>query len=303
MIRKALRLVVPAILLAVLALKFDLGEAIRNLAQVSPIWVVTSLAAFAAMLALRAKRWIVILHWLGLDVPPAKALLSFALGLASSAFVGDALGSFGRIYDLRDNERSSMVVGYAVVFDKAYEILVLLALVPLGALVVPSLPVRISPAFALLSVAVVVAGLVVLLSPRRIGRLGSLLHIRRIENLKGLGAVLGLSEHGAIFLLSVAARATQFLFVWLLSRGLSIELSYLEMSAVMTFVGIAVLVPASINGLGLRDVTMASLFSLIGETPQSALSLSLGIFLITSAFRLAAGLIWSAKASPARAER
>ncbi len=297
--QRALRLIVPVALLTVLAFRFDLGGALRSLTELSPTWLAASLAAFLFMLALRATRWVAILHWLGLEVPYRKALLSFALGLASSTLVGDALGSFGRIYDLRDSKRDATTIGYAVVFDKAYELLILLAFVPMGILFIPDFPLRLSPAVAVGLAAVIVGASAVLLSPKRTGQLGSLLRIHRLEKIGDLGSGLSRHGHAIVVALSVAARAMQFLFVWLLARGLTIGLSYLEISAVMTFVGIAVLIPVSINGLGLRDVTMASLFTLVGEAPESALSLSIGVFLITSAFRLTAGLIWSAQTSGA----
>ena len=296
--RKLGRLLVPTILVIWIALRFDLGEALKRIASIDPMFFGLALIAFSVMLAVRAWRWLIVVRLLGIDTPTAVVVRSFALGFAGSALLGEGLGSLGRLYDMRLAGADAKTTGFAVVFDKAYDVLVLVALAPVAAIVLPSDTTRPTPATITLLVLAVLGLAILALSPagmRTLGRLLARLFPRRpkLAGLGSLGDRMGPRHHTAVAALSLGARFAQFTFVWLLALGLDIPISLLEMSAIMTFVGAVVFLPISISGLGIRDLSMIGLFALIGYPSASALSLSVAVFAVTVTARLVVGIAWA----------
>lgn len=186
----------------------------------------------------------------------------------------------------------------ALFLDKGYEVLTLVLLVFPAALALPDRALDMdSWALGVIGVLVLVA-VVVPFTPTGGRALGAI--ARRYDGKQRPLATLAEAlqrvrarDHVRILALSLSARLTQFAYAWLLALAVDVDIGYGTMAAVMTAVGFVVLLPISIGGLGVREVTMLSFFEAYGLSATSAVAVSLLIFTSTMAVRLVIGLAWA----------
>lgn len=94
-------------------------------------------------------------------------------------------------------------------------------------------------------------------------------------------------------LVAYAAQMSIFSGVYLLARGLEMQVTIWDVIGIGTIVYLVSLVPASVNGFGLRDVSMAALYIQLGATPAQGSALALITRLILMIETLP-GAFWSA---------
>lgn len=72
-----------------------------------------------------------------------------------------------------------------------------------------------------------------------------------------------------------------FITIYLLARALDIPVSFFDVSMVLALVWVVTVIPLSISGIGVRELSMIYLLGLYGITPESATALSLLFYLVT----------------------
>lgn len=302
LVRNLIRFGIPAALVWVALTRIDIADAARELRSTSPRFLILAVIVLGVSLGLRVVRWYSSLSAMGLDHSWRVVLRSFALGFSGSAVVGEGLGALGRTYDLRSDGAPTRDVLAALFLDKGYEILTLVLLVFPAALALPESALDIdSWVLGVIGVLVLVA-VVVPFTP--VGGRALAAIARRFDGKQRPLATLAEAlqrvrarDHARILALSVGARTTQFAYAWLLALAIGVDIGYGTMAAVMTAVGFVVLLPISIGGLGVREVTMLGFFEAFGLSAASAVAVSLLIFTSTMAVRLAIGLAWAATRS------
>ncbi len=75
------------------------------------------------------------------------------------------------------------------------------------------------------------------------------------------------------FLISFFARMMVFIAMWILARDLEMSLTLVQVIGVSTLTYVLSTLPISINGLGLREVTMTALFVQLGASLEQASAL------------------------------
>jgi len=118
---------------------------------------------------------------------------------------------------------------------------------------------------------------------------------------------LPLNRYWLAFVLSVAYQASEIGLIWLLARGLGIELSPLVFCALVPFQAVACLLPITFNGVGIREyVICAVLIGQLGQGIQDkAMALSLVYFLGVMVFSSLVGgvvYVFSGLTRPSEAE-
>ena len=73
--------------------------------------------------------------------------------------------------------------------------------------------------------------------------------------------------------ISLAARLLVFSAVWILARSLNISVSIFQVIGIGAIIYVLTLLPISINGFGLREVTMTTLYIQLGATLEQASAL------------------------------
>lgn len=81
------------------------------------------------------------------------------------------------------------------------------------------------------------------------------------------------------FLYSIATQMIMICSVYILSRGLSMDVPFMSVLCFVPVVSIISLIPITISGIGIREGAFVVLFGLIGVLPEKAMTLSVVWFL------------------------
>ena len=101
----------------------------------------------------------------------------------------------------------------------------------------------------------------------------------------------------ALLSLAMVASLLSVTALFLTSRALDVDLSYPALMAAFVAVGLAVLFPISINGLGVREGIFAAAVAGAGFSSEAGVALGLLWFLMLAVTRLAASAAWFMKSS------
>ena len=238
-----------------------------------PIWLIplTFVLYFLGILG-NAMRWFVLLRAQDIEITYAEVLKIVLTGNFASNFLPSTVGG--------DTVRILSAARYAgwalsvasVVVDRLLNLLVMVTLLPtswfmlrsLGSLIAFMLPwsSRGGRFFA---------GAVFANFVKRIYDSG-------VKWVKKLYAALLVWRHrlDAIFrafVISWIARLVVFFAVWLLARGLDMQVALWQVIGIGALTNVLTVLPLSINGLGLREVTMAALYTQVGATLEQASTL------------------------------
>jgi len=76
------------------------------------------------------------------------------------------------------------------------------------------------------------------------------------------------------FLVAWPSNLTAMFATWLIARGLGMEMSFWQVAAVQTVTYFLAVLPISVNGYGLREVTYSTLFIALGASLEQASALA-----------------------------
>ncbi|WP_017754162.1 lysylphosphatidylglycerol synthase transmembrane domain-containing protein [Calidifontibacillus oryziterrae] len=96
-------------------------------------------------------------------------------------------------------------------------------------------------------------------------------------------------------LVAVLSFAFQIGMVWindLLFKSLHVEVPFLELLVIITLISALTMLPISINGIGVREVSYIFFFQQLGIPNEIAVSVSLLFFLLVTISSLAGGVFW-----------
>lgn len=95
--------------------------------------------------------------------------------------------------------------------------------------------------------------------------------------------------------IAILSFAFQIGMVWindLLFKALHVEVPFLELLVIITLISALTMLPISINGIGVREVSYIFFFQQLGVSNEIAVSVSLLFFLLVTISSLAGGLFW-----------
>jgi hypothetical protein len=250
-------------------------------------------------IVIRAYRWKVLLDAVGARVPFARTVYLYFVGAFFNTFLPTGFGGdVVRALDAGPGTQSSQAAG-TIVVDRltGFIMLFVLALVALPAAwgTVPQtllLPIGGLAAGVLAGSALLFEGRLL----RRItGRLpraislageGWLARTYSVITACGRAALLRALTASLIFNLG------QTLGAWLIARALSLDLSFWTLLAFVPIATVALLVPVTIGGLGLREGIYVVLFAQIGLGSTAATAFSLAVYSVDVATGIMGGVIY-----------
>jgi uncharacterized protein (TIRG00374 family) len=110
---------------------------------------------------------------------------------------------------------------------------------------------------------------------------------------ENLSAVLTNQKWGwRVIVAGFVVHVLRVIAIWLLAKGLIIEVSLLACLALVPLVLLVAMIPISIGGWGVREGAFLGAFSLVGVAPGDAVALSATFGLCTIFVSLPGGLIW-----------
>jgi uncharacterized protein (TIRG00374 family) len=275
--------VVTLALLAVVARQIDWSAMQDRVENGHPAWALAAVALIVAALAIGALRWRLFLRAAELDLSVRQIGRVYAVSTFSSTFLPTSVGGDVARALLVARRGSALArAGLTVVLDRAAAFAGLLA-VAVAALVVdpdavPSVQVH-SLVIVLAScvVAGTVAVLLVVRPPAWVARrlpkraAGPLREVRKIchASIAAPTVAVGVAVSSVVF------QALVVLQVCAIARAFSIDLEFSSAAVAFTLVTLAVLMPISIGGFGIREGSYIVLLGASGVSSTDATLISL----------------------------
>ena len=295
----ALKIAISGALIWYFIGKSDLGAVMESLRQVDAATVVAVLALFLAQMVLVAWRWSALLRLVG--VGKGFSFHEIVRTVWSATFFNTTLVSSvgGDAFRLWTIVRAGNPLGKSVNSIFLDRLTALMALMILIAISLPYVMELIADEAAFLSytllIAAFLAGFAALFHADRLPR--RIQHWRLVRGLANLAAdTRRLSLHMDNLLpvaaLSLLVHILNIFVVYVLARGLEIGISFLDCFFLVPPVILAMTLPISIAGWGVREGAMIVALGLIGVSQESALVLSILFGLGITLAALPGGVIW-----------
>ncbi len=268
----ALRLGLTLLVLGLVLWLAQPKAVLAALRGVQPGWLALAVAALAGQIALSALRWRVTARALGHDVPQAWALREYGLSVAVNTFLpGGVLGDLGRI--LRSRSLGWQGAAATVVIER------LAGQVALGVVALAGLGLWLGAKGLALGVLGLMAVLVALwVAPR-------------LRSLFGR-AWLGSGVWGRQLGLTLAILAANLGGFWAAAQSVGVVLDPAATVALVPLTLLAMLIPLTINGWGVREGIAAALWPLWGIAAAQAVAASVAFGLACMGAALIGLLPW-----------
>jgi uncharacterized protein (TIRG00374 family) len=288
----ALKIAVSAVLLYLLGSKVGGKAIVDNIMRLDPLLFVVACGLYLFATYLSSVRWRLLIPT---PVPTVKLFSMYLIGGFFNTYMpgtigGDAVKAYYLKNTLKKIESGSgaflpegreLTIAIASVFMDRYVgvlalLLVNIAVLPIGYSQIKGLPVSESLIWIMLGVSAVslLAG-VVMFKFRIRGRLAFFSNIYDYFDHYSSKK----SSLFATFFLSVVLQFINFVAVYILARGLSINISFAVLIIFMPAIVLISFVPLSISGLGIREGAFAFFLGAVGVSTDMAVTLSLVWFL------------------------
>ncbi len=248
-------------------------------------YVLLSVVQMLLIAPLGGKRWQLVLRRLGCDVALWPLTRLFWIGMAFSQVLPSAVGGDALRVVLLHRSRIDVVrSAMSVLIERGLMLLSAMLVVVLAAWYAPAR--ALDPRLMRLALGLLLAGMAGLAALPAVewtlDRLPESLRLARfgVQVVRGLRAVIFSPRAAPLALLCLVTNLNLAVAAWWLSVGFGLSLSFLQLSAVITMVTLATVIPVSVGGWGVREAAMIALM-----TPLAVPS---GIaFLFSIAFGLA----------------
>jgi glycosyltransferase 2 family protein len=293
-----LKLVISLALVGMILRLADISEVAARFAAIEPGPVAIAIALCFSQILLAGIRWNIIGLGTGHFIGRWQTMRVIFAAMFCNQVLPTSIG--GDIVRVGLLVRLGVPTGRAartVVLDRTAGLLSLLTLMMVTSIVLgehlpPAWPVNVIRSLPVAAIALVlgllfigdrVAGIVERW-PRLIWVAGLLRDSNRVLP-GGLSTVV-------ILFLSYGIHCASAASIWVLARGLGVEIDFIQVLGFLPIVILMVLLPLSIAGWGVREGTIVTLFALLGIESASAFAVSLlwGIAIAVSA--IVAGTIW-----------
>jgi len=298
LLRLSIRVIGPVLLVAVVWNLDDTADLWRNLEGADLPLLSAAVAMNAPIVHFKVLRWQRLLAARGYHYRLGRTYLavlsSLYLGMVTPGRVGDAL----RIQYVKHDLGTPYPEGLAaMLMDRFCDLYVLAAVVSLGTVhFAAALSSDLASVTWAAVVIAVLAPLVFLLQ----GPMELLSHVLRkastrwhasIDSL--LGALRGLIGKSlvAAFLLTIASFAFNYCQGWLVAAALGIELSYVDVAALLATTSLLGLMPISVSGIGVRELFLALIFPALGLLAAQGVAFGLSVFLCNHLAIVFAGFV------------
>ncbi len=295
-----------------LALGVDFGQVAQSIKSASPALVISSFLVLQLMYVGRAFRWQLFCEAAGITGNSFARIyeIHFA-GLFAGAALPQGAAPFTQVIFLSENGHSWRRGVLSVLADRAWETLSMMVVAMIAAIYLwrtfPGLSAVVLAVGGSATLALIL--LVVFRTPlldlgqNHIHRLPAALR-RQVDrlDLEELPEMLLRVRDRLPALVSISALVVfgQMLSVVLLAKAMGIELSpvYIAMGAAL--IGLVMMVPLTINGLGAREGILVLMFSAAGAGREEAIGLGLLMLSVNILSRLPGVIVWARgpKATP-----
>lgn len=278
--------------LAVVARRVDVHAAAASVRHASPAWLTFALVMNLLAVSLSARLWATLMPERKSGY--AKLWHLYVMGLFyNNLGLGTVLGDGFRYAQLRRDGEDASRSAASVLGERLLSGVALLALAALGSLYfVPSRPLVTAAVWAAVLAALFVGAVATRMLPR-VSRVPLPARLRR-EAAGVRDAARDLARRRptvvAGFAWACGVQCCTILATFCLVRALGVGIQPLACVAVVPVIALAVLLPISIQGIGVREATYILLFGFVGVTREQALSAAMLSYLTTLAITAIGGV-------------
>ena len=259
--------------------KVGLAESLKAIKALNPIHALSSILILFLAYLLKGLRWRIIMRAYNIDLSIFKSFKLFCIGLFLGFITPARLGDFGRLYYIKKEMKDWKKGLSGLVMDRIFD-MVSLGLLGIIAIFYYQLNFDLlsniktseySLYFFLLIAAIIL--LLILFRNKISQKTSSILNVFNDHKLSILDCIKA-------FLMTTIAMVITYCIFNYIAWAMSIEVNHLGLFLGCILLGIISLLPISILGLGVREVSLIIIFQLHGLAPSSAVGLSLVIFII-----------------------
>jgi len=240
-------------------------------------------------LVLNASRWYVILRGMGIVTSRLRVLQLTLAGAFASNFLPSTVGGDAlRISGLLGQQISTARVVTSVLLDRLFNVAAMYSFLPLTWATYGG---SVHTVFSKASHPAALAWGMRLRIPHQ-------WQANLKEAKEGLNT-LRHTPHAVIVSLSLSwlSLIPPFTATWLIARSLGIPIAWYEVAGTTVLTYTITLLPIAINGYGVREVAVVTLYSLLGATGEQALTLAV-VTRFLMALATFTGVFWVGKAIP-----
>ncbi len=281
-----LKIVISIGLLIFIFSNLDLQAFLKAIRGANPGWLLAALTMMMLGVVMRAFRWQILLHAIGVPVPIGELTAIYFIGflfnnLLPSGLGGDAI----RIIELNRHSRRRSDAFTSVVVDRflglsALQAIALIALMyDWGAV-----PVTVAYFTVVIFLGGVVAGYLLTHRPLYLALQKRLSPFRRLTDIRMIGNLFEsfqrypLPALGRSYLVSILFNISLIAMNLFIGWALGAQASLVQYAVFVPITSLVLVIPISFAGLGVREEAYRQLFGQVGVPPEIAVAISLLVY-------------------------
>ena len=273
-------------------LKIDLRKTVDILLHLNIYYLIAAMATMLPYFLIISYRWNMIMKTQGIEYSFKDTLTMYAIGFSAGVITPGKFGEFIKVFYLKNDGYPLGKSFLVTLLDRLFDLFVLIFVAYFSLFVFINIFEK--QIFISSLLLVLIAALIVILRYKKavaknlLERVYQILIPKRfkrngIANFHDFYTDFQLPNYPqlvSITSLSIVVAIISFINAYLLALSLGINISFLNLVACFSIATLVALIPISIYGIGVRDISLITLFSYIGLSNESAIAFST-ILLIT----------------------
>jgi len=294
------------ILFAIILSRMNLGEIFQNISNIKPIYLIAAVLLLFPSLIVKTLCWNYIMRQQEIRYSLKDSFLMCCSGLYIGILTPGRMGELAKVLYLKKDGHSMGRSLVSVILDRLSDFAFLLVFIFFSCLFFLNIIYR----QILISTIVILTSLILLFILFKIGLIK--LAIKKIfdifipqeyqkswkinfqDFINGI-KIYKFKDYLIIFIISAFSWLFYYIQMYILSRGLNINLSFLYFAVALTVTGFITLIPVSISGIGTRDAALLLFFSPFLIAKEKIIAFSALVLLITIIAALVGLICWLIK--------
>lgn len=267
-------------------LKIDLKKTLDILLNLNIYYLAAALATNIPYFLMINCRWNMIMKTQGIEYSFKDSLIIYAIGFSAGVITPGKFGEFIKVFYLKNDGYPVVKSFWVTLLDRLFDLIVLVIVAYFSLfLFIKIFGEQIFISSLLLGL---IVSLIAILKYKKAVAKNLLEHVYQFlipqkikrnnrANFHDFYTDFQLPNYSQLFSivsLSIIIVIISFIYAYLLALSLGINISFLNLVACFSIATLATLIPISIYGIGVRDISLITLFSYIGLSNESAIAFS-----------------------------
>ena len=291
-IKRVLLKSIGFVILIVLLSKLNISGIWDYLVRVKLSYYLFGLSLFIPMLFFKSLRWKYLLDKQFINISQKESLIFYASGMFIGAVTPGRIGEVIKVSYIRNKGFSTGAAFFSVFVDRLSDILFLAGIGYIGTALLFGIFTEQIAVVSLFFSAIAVACVICTLTGERVKKAGKWLAnfvfpeksvglvLRNTQEFMKSFKLLDIKTTILLILITAISWLFYYLQMFLFAKSLSLDVSFIQIIAIVSVATLIALIPVSIAGIGTRDASLVFLFSRLGLSEESAIAFSSLILLM-----------------------